>query len=154
MDKNRGMADDHGIPWAGKTPTDLAQFRAKTIHSITVMGYRTYEEFDHPLSDRRNLVVVRPGTPMREGFEVLEDPKSYLQNVTEDVWVIGGAGIFTEFLDTADELHITQLDGVFKCTKFFPEFEDTFQRVNRGENITENGITYHFETWKKLQNKL
>ncbi len=147
IDQNRGLADEHGIPWAGKTPTDLQFFRDSTLHSTVVMGYGTYIEFDHPLSDRRNLVVVRPGTELQPGFEVLENPVDFLKSATEDVWVIGGAGIFTEFLNLADELYITQLEATYPCTKFFPEFKHSFQMSNRGEDITENGITYHFETW-------
>lgn len=147
IDKNRGMANEHGIPWAGKTPTDLKFFRDSTIHSIAVMGYGTYVEFDHPLSDRRNLVIVRPGTELQEGFEVLEDPETFLKEAKQDIWVIGGAGIFTEFLHLADELYITQLDAEFRCTKFFPEYEAQFALSHRGDDITENDITYHFETW-------
>lgn len=147
IDKNRGMADDNGIPWAGKTPTDVQFFRDSTKHSIAVMGYGTYLEFDHPLSDKQNWVIVEPGIEVKEGFEVVKDPENFLANATEDMWLIGGAGVFNQFIHLADELYITQLDAEFPCTKFFPEYTADFERVYRGNDITENGITYHFETW-------
>lgn len=147
IDENRGLANEKGIPWLGKIPSDMENFRTHTIHGTVIMGFRTYEEFGKPLSDRRNLVITRPGTPLKPGFEVIENPREFLQNATEDIWVVGGAAIYGEFLDLADELYLTRLQAAYPCTKFFPEFEDFFQIVNRGEDITENGITYHFETW-------
>lgn len=150
IDKNRGMADEHGIPWAGKTPTDVDFYHKCTAHAVAVMGYGTYVEQHHPLSRKRNLVIAKPGTSMEPGFELLENPRQFLQNAkndAEDIWVVGGAMVFTELLDLADELYITQLDAEFRCTKFFPEYAANFERTNRGDAITENGITYHFETW-------
>lgn len=148
IDEKRGMANDKGIPWQGKVPADMTQFRQKTLHHPVLMGYRTYEEFPEPLGDRINFVVTRPGTKLRPGFEVVEDPVDYLKQAKEDVWVIGGAALFEQLLPYADELHITALDGDFNCTKFFPEYHQQFTQIYRGDDITQNGITYRFETWK------
>lgn len=148
IDEKHGMADETGIPWQGKLPTDIAFFRQKTIHGIVVMGYRTYEEFDKPLSERRNLVVTRPGTVLRPGFEVLEDFDSFLKNTTEDIWVIGGAKVFEETIKYADNLYITRVDGDFNCTKFFPPFEDNFKLALEQPKQSENGIGFQFQVWQ------
>lgn len=153
IDSKRGMADDHGIPWQGKLPTDVTHFRAKTIHSDVLMGWVTYTEFPVPLSDRQNFVFNSRGSDIRQGFTSVEDLEGliskYHNNPSAELWIIGGAGLFAQTAQYADELHITQLQADFKCTKFFPEFKDTFELTSRTEPQTENGITFHFEIWKR-----
>lgn len=147
IDKNRGIADDHGIPWQGKIPTDIKQFREKTEGGAVMMGYGWYKEQEKPLPNRRNLVATRKPEKLREGFELVQDAREFLQNTKEDIWVGGGAGLFASTLDLADELHLTQLEQAFDCTKFFPEFADSFILKEESDPITENGITYTFQTW-------
>ncbi len=150
LDSKRGIANDHGIPWQGKVPTDVAQFRAKTIHSNVLMGYGWYKEQKEPLPDRRNFVATSNPEPLRSGFERVTDARTFLQDFSGDIWVGGGAALFESTLDLADELHLTHLDGDFDCTKFFPEFEDKFTLVEKSEPITENGITYHFARYQRI----
>lgn len=152
FDEKQGMANEQGIPWLGKIPADMAMFREKTLHHPVIMGYRTYEELKQPLGDRINLVITKPGTtPLRPGFVAIEDAEKYLQEAKEDVWVIGGAGVFAQLVPLADELHLTVLEGDFNCTKFFPPFKDSFERIYRGDDTVENGMAFHFEVWKNTK---
>src|SRR5271156_3204471 len=124
MDTHRGIANDHGIPWQGKIPRDTTHFHEATSNGIIVMGYGTYQEYDKPLHGRENFVVSRPNTEeLRAGFVVVPDADRFLdEHGDELVWVIGGAALFSASLSRADELVLTQLDAVYHCTKFFPEF--------------------------------
>ncbi len=149
IDTKRGLANEQGIPWQGKIPSDVRHFRAATQHSIVLMGYKTYEEFTQPLSDRRNLVATHTNLPLRPGFEALSDARTFLGQVTEDIWVIGGAGLFASVLDLVDELDLTMLEGDFGCTKLFPEFTKAFEKTFETVPITENGITFRFTTWRR-----
>lgn len=153
IDDKHGMADETGIPWQGKLPTDIKFFRDMTKHAVSVMGYRTYQELKQPLSDRRNLVIARPGTELRDGFELLEDFDSFLQNATEDIEVIGGAQVFAQTIKYADNLYITRVTGDFNCTKFFPPFEDDFKLVSEQPEQVENGIPFRFQVWQPKQPK-
>ena len=62
---------------------------------------------------------------------------------------MGGAALFASTFDLITDLHLTQLEGDFHCTKFFPDYKDSFSLMVRSEPITENGITYRFESWRK-----
>ncbi len=150
IDPKRGMADDDGIPWQGKLPTDIKLFREKTKHSVVLMGYGTYVEFEEPLSDRKNLIASTRDETLRPGFEVVTNAREFLAGSVEDVWVIGGAGLFTSTLDLADELYVTQLEREFRCTKFFPDFSTAFEKVSESEPMTENGITFRFQIWRRI----
>ena len=149
IDNKRGLANEHGIPWQGKLPTDVAYFRQKTLHGNVMMGYGWYAEQKQPLPERRNLVAVPEPQTLRPGFEQVTDAREFLKNFNEDIWVGGGAMLFANTIDLADELYLTRLDVDFNCTKFFPEFEKDFQLVSKGEPQTENDIPFHFEIWKR-----
>lgn len=149
IDSNRGLANDHGIPWLGKIPTDIAHFRDQTKNHVVVMGYKTYTEFEYPLSKRRNIVATHKDEALRSGFEAIADIRTFLQQTNEDIWVIGGAALFASTLDLADILDLTLLQGDFGCTKFFPNYTQDFVCTTKDAPIAENGITFRFTTWKR-----
>jgi len=150
MDERRGIADDSGIPWQGRIPSDAAYFRTQTTGGVILMGFRTYEEFDRPLGGRTNFVVMRPGgRPLRPGFESVEDLSPFLAaHAGEVVWVIGGAALYAQALPLADELYLTRLAGDFHCTRFFPAFEGPFVLVSSEGPTEEGGIEFRFEVWR------
>lgn len=146
-DQNLGMADDHGIPWP---PVDQDYFRQKTSGHPTIMGYRTYQEFEKPLPNRQNLVVCRPGSSLRPGFDAIEDLDAYLEtHANEELWIIGGAALFAQTIDRADNIYITRIDSSFACTKFFPNFEDQYQMTSKSPDQQKSGLTFHFEVWHR-----
>jgi dihydrofolate reductase len=151
MDTQRGIADGHGIPWQGKIPTDTKRFHEATANGIIVMGYGTYEEYDKPLHDRENFVVSRPDTSaLRAGFVAIPDADRFFDlHAHELVWVIGGAALFKTSLARAQELVLTHLDADFHCTKFFPEFADSFELETADGPHVENDISFRFETWRQ-----
>jgi len=118
------------------------------------MGYATYLEFDQPLPNRRNFVATSRNQKLNYWFEPVNDAAAFLQDYKDngpDIWVIGGANLFAGTINLADELYLTQLNGDFNCTKFFPEYDKDFKLVSQTEPITENGITFRFTIWKRLQ---
>ncbi len=149
LDSKKGLADNNGIPWQGKIPGDVAQFRDKTIGGAVMMGAGWYKEQIKPLPNRRNLVATNTTEELRDGFEKITDARKFLGETKDDIWVGGGAGLFASTLDLADELYLTRIDKDFGCTKFFPNFEDKFTLKSESPPITENNITYHFQTWVK-----
>ena len=66
----------------------------------------------------------------------------FLKDTKEDVWIIGGAKLFELYLFKAQELYITELEGDFKCTKFFPEFRKEFKIISKSDLKKENNIPF------------
>jgi dihydrofolate reductase len=149
LDNKNGIANDNGIPWQGKIPTDVAFYRDKTTNSNKLMGYVTYLEQDQTLAHGENFVATSKSGDLRPGFKIVVDAREFLRTYKQDIWVVGGAGLFTSTIDLADELYLTKLESDFSCTKFFPEYESSFERVNRSAPISEGGIKYCFEVWKR-----
>lgn len=154
IDNKRGMANNHGIPWQGKVPTDVKHYRDLTMNHDILMGLVTYKELKSPMPGRQNYVLNDSTTKLSEGFTEVrglgEFINGYINHPGKDLWVIGGASVFAQTIKQADKLYLTLLGGDFNCTKFFPEFENQFKLVNQTEPQTENGINFHFEEWHKI----
>ena len=95
------------------------------------------------------MVATHKTAKLRPGYKQVTDPLEYTKNAKEDVWVGGGAIVFSQLFDLADELYITQLEGDFHCSKFFPDFRTEFELVHSSKTHTENGINFSFQTWKR-----
>jgi dihydrofolate reductase len=147
IDNKRGLANDQGIPW--NLPTDKKYFADETKNGTIIMGFRTYEEFDKPLGGRKNFVVDNTNSDLRSGFQSINNVGEFLNQHGELVWIIGGAGLFGQTINFADELYITQLNSDFNCTKFFPEYSADFELLSSSDSIAENDITFRFEIWKR-----
>lgn len=148
IDRQRGMATDNGIPW--QLPTDQQYFSDQIASGTILMGHVTYTEIDLPLHDRTNYVATREvGRPLRPGFVPVSDIAHFLETHADDVVQnIGGANLFASTLHWADELVLTRIDGEFGCTRFFPPFEGEFVQVSESDPITENGVTFTYQTWR------
>jgi dihydrofolate reductase len=149
IDSKQGIADDHGIPWQGRLPTDVKYYHEKIKDVDNIMGFGLYKELSKPYPNRKNYVATTKENPdLRPGFEPVYDAVQFLRETKDDIWNLGGALLFANTLYLADELYITQLDQDFNCTKFFPEFKDKFEKVSETKPQTENGITFTFQVWR------
>jgi dihydrofolate reductase len=150
IDSKRGLADDHGIPWRGKLPTDVAYFRDNIKTGILLMGYGLYKEMNSPFLGGTNYVATSSPEPLREGYVAVADARAFLQqHKIDDVWNLGGAGLFNSTIDLADELYITKIEADFHCTKFFPQYERDFTLVSQTPPQVENGIKFSFTVYKR-----
>ena len=133
---------DGGIGFEGSlltyVPSDLAYFKKQTEGGIVLMGNKTMESlpFKGGLPNRRNYVLSRYH---REDFSnvtyirrVSDIYKYCLDTTALDVWVIGGASIYEQFKDLVQEIHHTELNGLYKPT-------DTFFNMDwvKDENVFE-----------------
>ncbi len=149
IDGKRGLANDKGIPWLGKIPSDYTYYREKISGTDVIMGYGMYLEMKAPYPGVKNFVASNRDERLRDGFELVNNAYDFITNFEGDIWNMGGAGLFGSTLELNEELYITQLQGDFGCTKFFPEFISTFEMVSESESVTENGISFTFQVWQK-----
>ena len=149
IDSRRGIATDSGIPW--KLPGDSAYFHQKTATGLILMGRATYEEFAAPLHERENFVLTANPGPLRAGFRGVGSLDQLVaEHPGDDIWVIGGARVYEETIAEGQELLLTQVDGDFHCTKFFPPYEAAFRLSAQGDDREDAGINYRFDTWQRL----
>lgn len=147
IDARRGIAASGKIPW--NIPADSGYFRKQTQGSTVIMGHKTYQEFATPLPNRRNIVVSRHAIAIRQGFEILHDIDAFLEQAQDDVWIIGGAGLYESTLQYCDELYVTHIEGDFNCDQFFPVWEKEFALKQASAWQTEGDYTYQFAVYAR-----
>jgi dihydrofolate reductase len=152
LDLRRGIATASGIPW--KLPGDTAYFHEKTTTGLILMGWATYNEFAAPLHDRDNFVLTDGPGPLRTGFRAIGSLDELgIEHPGEDIWVLGGAAVYAETINEADELLLTQVEGDFNCTKFFPPYQSDFRLAAQSDDRQDGEVKYRFETWQRLAPK-
>ncbi len=137
MNKDRIIGKNGKLPWY--YPEDLAWFKEKTSGSTVIMGRKTWESIgENPLPNRNNLIVS--STLYEDGdYEILDSGKllGFCRDIPDALdflkffdlrraWFIGGARIYIEALECAEEMWITQIPDIVEqddgCT-YFPEFK-------------------------------
>lgn len=96
---------------------DLQRFRELTTGHFVVMGRKTYESLPKALPERINVVLTRNENynPKNPSVIVSSDVSKIISHYTQtgeqekDLWVIGGAEIYNQFLPYAHEVHLTMI---------------------------------------------
>ena len=159
MCRNNGIGYKGQLPW--QIPQDLRYFAQVTkgdgINAV-VMGRKTWQSLPVPagkprgLPQRDNFVLTRTDQfdmllnhdRLIKTFASLGDLETYLStnDVYEDVWVIGGAQVYAQFLDEQkiEKCYITYIDADFECDAFFPDLNPSkWKEIERTESYD---ITY------------
>lgn len=123
--KNRELGKENNLIWHLKE--DLKFFKENTMGHIIVMGYNTYESLPNLLPGRRHIILTHRDISL-EGVEVfhnLDELLTYLNNMEEDIYIIGGASIYKQFMPYASELLLTEINA--ECNEadvYFPEWNN------------------------------
>lgn len=144
---------DGKLPW--RLPTDLSMFKELTDGEIVIMGRKTYESIGKPLSNRINIVVSskadkRKKVRFKKGevsFVTMEFAKSIAKQSDTDVYVIGGASVWKEFLQIASGAVITVVDCEVKGDTYFPKNEfvqSRFKLIDKLDDVKRKGDEYPF----------
>jgi dihydrofolate reductase len=145
---------DNKMPW--HLPADLAYFKRTTMGHPVLMGRRTFESIGKPLPGRRNIVATRDPAYTASGVEVIHSPEDVITRYgDQEVFVIGGAEMYTLFLPYADRLYITQIDERFPADTYFPAVDTTqwvLTTTMRGETNAANPYTYTFQIYERKKN--
>ncbi|QLC23332.1 dihydrofolate reductase [Parasphingopyxis sp. CP4] len=107
---NGVIGKDGRLPW--RISADLKRFKANTMGKPMIMGRRTFESFPSPLPGRRHIVLTRSRDWDPEGAEIAHSKADALAMVgddVEEVAIIGGAEIYSLFLDIADRIELTEV---------------------------------------------
>ncbi len=125
---NRVIGKGMDLPW--HIPADLKRFKALTEGHPILMGRRTFESLVHqfggPLKNRRNLVLASDiSWPEYDNVEVFESVEEAIAAAdrTERLFIGGGASVYRTFLEHADRMELTLVDGDHDGDVFFPEWE-------------------------------
>jgi dihydrofolate reductase len=147
---NGVIGKDNTIPW--HLPEDMAHFKRLTMGCPVIMGRKTWDSLPlkfRPLPGRSNIVVTRqPGwhengaqraSSLREALLICEQ--------SPNVWVMGGAQIYTLAMPLADTAEVTEIDAEVEGDAFAPSFGPDWTETARERHISATGLAYAFVTY-------
>lgn len=149
-DQDNGIGIDNTLPW--RLPEDLAHFKRLTTGHAIIMGRKTFDSIGRPLPNRRNIVVTRNADWHHDGVDAVASLEQACQLVTGDAqaFIIGGAQIYQQALDFADEVVLTRVGGQFQCDAHFPALPaDVWQETAREDHVSAAGLPYAFITLRR-----
>jgi dihydrofolate reductase len=135
------VCSDGGMGYKGQLPwphckADMAHFAKRTTgagNNAVVMGKKTWDSIPvRPLRNRANLIlssqVQKCESESEHWFKTVPELFAHLESAKYDeVWIIGGASIYEQFLAmhkrnelNIDEMCITTMEPIYKCDTFFP----------------------------------
>ncbi len=122
--KNLELGKDNELLW--RIPEDLQFFKQQTLGKKIVMGKKTLDSLPGLLPKRTHIVLTHQEVEPSERlivFHDIQDLKKYLEQLREEVMIIGGAQIYQQFIDDADKLVLTEIDGEKEADVYFPSFD-------------------------------
>lgn len=133
------------MPW--HLPEDLKLFKQRTLGNIIIMGRKTFESIGRPLPGR-TTIVISSSDKVREtlgesGIKVCADLESALKEAASaaekpsaknpKIFVAGGASVYAQAIDGAQQLYISRVPGNFDGDTFFPKFTNIEWRLTGSE---------------------
>lgn len=154
MANNRVIGKDNDMPW--HMPADLAHFKKVTMGKPVIMGRKTFESIGRPLPGRKNVVITRNLDWSHEGVDVVDSPEKALALLSgvEEVMIIGGGNIYSQYLSQASKLFLTFIDLDVEGDTQFPDWQEVgdWQQVESEKHCADekNNYNYQFVTLEKL----
>lgn len=125
---------------------DMKFFREKTMGHKIVMGRKTWESLPGKLPGRENIVIS--SREFDGPDHIIHDVDEFIsqnKDTKEEIFIIGGGTVYSQFLPYAKILYLTEIDAECKsATTFFPEFDKSKYNKETIRKGTENDLAYTF----------
>ena len=122
--KNMEIGKDNKLLW--HIPEDLKFFKEKTSGKTIIMGSNTFYSLPKLLPNRHHIVLTLDDYKFPDEVEVYYDFNTLLKALEtrdEEMFIIGGAAIYSLFIDYVDSMYITEIDKEYDADKYFPNFD-------------------------------
>lgn len=146
--QNRELGKDNHLLWHLKE--DLQFFKEMTMNQTIIMGYNTFLSLGRVLPNRKHIVLSCQERNLPEEvllFHSLEEVLSYIANI--DVFIIGGASIYEQFIDKADKLYLTEIQDSMEADTFFPDFDKNQYTKTLLKSNQEHGVFYTHNLYER-----
>lgn len=147
--KNRELGRDNKLLWSLKG--DLKFFKEKTTNHTIIMGRKTFESLGRLLPNRKHVVISSSNNFPEEVdvYNNIESLLSHYKDTSEELFIIGGAKIYSEFIDYATKMYLTLVDGEFDADVYFPMFDESVWTKTVLSENEENGLKYKHVLYEK-----
>lgn len=127
--ENGVIGRDGRLPF--RLPSDLRRFRQLTLDKPVIMGRKTYDSIGKLLDRRDNVVLTRQPGFTAPGVHVAATLEQALalarrlaaQRGSDEIAIIGGAGVFAAALPHAGRIYLTRVHGAPDGDVRLPPFD-------------------------------
>jgi len=142
FDNEQAIAKDGEIPW--DLPEDQQHFKETTLGHPVIVGRETYENIGN--LPGREMIVLSKSEIFIDVINARSIPSALsiceTEFETDEVFVAGGESVYEQFMDEADRMVLTKVDGRYDGDQFFPRFsldnwELQAQTINNQYTILE-----------------
>lgn len=146
MDENNLIGSNNDLPW--KLSADLKYFKQQTLNKTILMGRKTCESLPFSLPKRKNIVLTRNINFSRQHFDIIHKIDT-INNLDNEIMVIGGAIIYKLLMPYANKLLITKIHHKFKGDTHFQWNKKDWQIEQQIDHKAddENSYDYSFITY-------
>lgn len=148
--KNNELGKDNQLIW--RLPNDLKFFKKTTMNKDIIMGSNTFYSLPKLLPGRKHIVLT---TKNIDNDQILvlhskEELIEYLKKVKQEVMIIGGASIYTQMLEYAEKLYLTEIDAIEPdADAYFPQINYQDWKSEILGNNKDNDISYKHVLYKR-----
>jgi dihydrofolate reductase len=136
LSANRVIGKDNAMPW--HIPEELQLFKSITMGKPMIMGRKTFDAIGRRLLPGRATIVLTQDQDLEgAGFMVAHSvPEAlHLAGDVPEVMIVGGAGIYAQFLPLAQRMYLSFIPQHYDGDTFFPEFAaEEWHKVSEQEH--------------------
>ncbi len=149
--ENRAIGKNNNLLW--HISEDLKYFKKLTTGHTIITGRKTFESFPvKPLPNRRNIILSKQKNYTHPKCETANSPEQALEMCKNEneIFIVGGANIYKEFLHKANKMYITHIHKTFNADVFFPKYDKSkWLLTSKSETKIDpkNGLLYNFEIY-------
>lgn len=150
VSENNVIGKDNKLLW--KLRSDLLRFKRITTGGVVIMGQKTMESLPHGyLPNRINIVLTDDpdfaSTNIIPAYSIDDALKKAKQYTDEEVFIIGGGSIYSQFIDLADKLYLTKVHVKIDGDTFFPEIDESKWKSTYLEKWTKDSYNEYDYTF-------
>jgi len=125
------------LPW--NLPEDLEHFKKLTTGQTVIMGKNTWKSLPEkvrPLPGRTNIIITDEvlGAKGAMEFFTLDDALTAAKKTGKEMFIIGGAYLYSTTINLVDVLHISHVKRSVKGDVFFPEIKGSIWKCVEEED--------------------
>ena len=147
MTKKHVIGKDNKLLW--NIAQEMDHFKSTTQGNVVIMGRKTFESIGRPLPKRHNIVITSSAKHI-DGVEIAHSIDEALVKAKKhhkDIFVIGGAQIYEQFLPHADTMHLSFVKKEYEGDAYFPHFDEKRWHITESLDYPE----FELRIYKKTQ---
>ena len=162
VDKNWAIGNNGEL--LARVRADLRNFSAVTTGHVVVLGSKTLATFPggRVLKHRTNIVLTRNKDFYAEGAVIANSIEQLLEILkeynTDDVYVIGGASVYTQLLPYCDTAIVTKFDDSYEYDAAIENLDESSEwecvevgdwQISNPETDSQADLKFCFTTYKR-----